>query len=198
LEENEDNQVAIWVSVPPKDPHYSMKMRMLGGVRQGMQKHRFQIPIDYKEKVTMECFSLLRFAHAKDSELMLLQSGQAEFDIKKIEPISIRNELLVLKHLAKVCTGVAAEFDTTLEQDNKMLADLNLLPMYSNRRNCVLMRRGEKEVCHYYIDLEKEITPLVNMAWKDFKKAATKAYSGKGRFDSYITTVIAPLLKGDH
>lgn len=73
----------IWLALPQSDPHYSMKVRMLGNTKIGIgngvlpnQPKRFQIPIDYAEDVTKECFSFLRFVHAKDSELLLLSSNE--------------------------------------------------------------------------------------------------------------------------
>jgi len=57
------------------------------------------------------------------------------------------------------------------------------------------MRRGEKEVYHFYIDLAKECIPYLQMQWKDLKKIAAKCQSGKGRFDQYVTLVIVPLVK---
>src|SRR5687767_10061585 len=76
---------------------------------------RFQIPIDYNEDVTKECFSFLRFVHAKDSELLLLSSNE-KFDVKKIEPISIRNELEVIEDLHIAAQTSLSQFETTLEE----------------------------------------------------------------------------------
>ena len=195
LEDNEDNQIAVWVGLILDDPHYAMKCRYMGGPRAGAQLQRFQIPIDYKEKAAKECFSFLRFAHAKDSELLLLSSEEKEVNVKDIAPLSIRNELSVVKHIARVCESCLREFDSTVEEDEAMLkrGDLTM-----NERNAVLMRKGEKEVGRYYIELEAEMEKLVNMPWKDFKRTAQKAYSGRGKFDAYVTGIVVPLLKGDH
>ena len=195
LEDNEDNQIAVWVGLIRDDPHYAMKCRYMGGARAGAQLQRFQIPIDYKEKAAKECFSFLRFAHAKDSELLLLSSEEKEVNVKDIAPLSIRNELSVVKHIARACESCLREFDSTVEEDEALLkrSDLSM-----NERNAVLMRKGEKEVGRYYIELEAEMEKLVSMPWKDFKRTAQKAYSGRGKFDAYVTGIVVPLLKGDH
>ena len=195
LEDNEDNQIAVWVGLIRDDPHFAMKCRYMGGPRAGAQLQRFQIPIDYKEKAAKECFSFLRFAHAKDSELLLLSSEEKEVNVKDIAPLSIRNELSVVKHIARACESCLREFDTTVEEDEALLkrADLSM-----NDRNAILMRKGEKEVGRYYVELEAEMDKLVNMPWKDFKRTAQKAYSGRGKFDAYVTGIVVPLLKGDH
>lgn len=198
LEENEDNQAVMFFSLPTSDPQFAMKVRLIAGanasaerIKRESKPRRFQIPMDYNEDVTKECFSFLRFAHAKDSEIMLLSSNE-KLDIKKIEPISIRNEVEVINDLAAAASVSLKEFETTVEEDNALLArdDLTM-----NIRNAVIMRRGEKQVLQYYIDLAKEVIPMTKMPWKDLKKIAAKCVSGKGRFDNYITYVIAPLVK---
>jgi histone-lysine N-methyltransferase SETD3 len=171
LEENSaDNQAVMWFTLPTSDAHYSMKVRLLGTSKIGVtpnQPKRFQIPMDYSEDVTKECFSFLRFVHAKDSELMLLSSNE-KFDVKKIEPISVRNELEVINDLAIAAQTSLSQFDTSIEQDNAILADPTIT---SNIRNAVLMRRGEKQVLEYYADLANEIRPLFDMQWSQFKKS---------------------------
>lgn len=43
--------------------------------------HReFQIPMTYKEKKTKECFTFLRFAHARDRELLLFSTSPVSSD----------------------------------------------------------------------------------------------------------------------
>ena len=170
-------------------------MSLHGRPRQGAQLQRFQIPIDSKDKATKEAFSFLRFVHAKDSELLLLSADAKEVNIKSVAPISMRNELSVVKHLARECEACLAEFDTTIEQDDQLLASTSCT---MNERNAILMRKGETEVALHYINLEKEMEKLMRMPWKDLKRTAAKAYNGRGKFDDYITTVIVPLIKSDH
>jgi histone-lysine N-methyltransferase SETD3 len=193
LEENEDNQAVIPLSIPQTDPHFQMKLRFLGG-HPSSTKRKFQIPIQYKEKETKEAFSFARFAFAKDSEIMVLSSAD-DFKIDDIEPISIRNEIQVLQALANSARKQLSYFETTLEEDNKILSDLKTCPMYSNYRNGILMRRGEKEVLHYYIKLADTAIPLLEQDWKEIKKRAAKMASGKGEFDQYVTHVVVPLVK---
>ena len=118
---------------------------------------------------------------------------------RDVNPISIRNELSAVKHIAHTCAACLREFDTTVEEDERLLRGEGLQkPLSMNERNAILMRKGEKEVALYYIELEREMEKLVALPWKDFKRTAAKAYSGRGKFDAYITGVVVPLLKGDH
>jgi histone-lysine N-methyltransferase SETD3 len=195
LEDNEDNQAVIPVDIPTTDPHYPLKLSYLGGHASAC-KRRFQIPIQYKEKEAKEAFSFTRFALAQDSEIMLLGGGAdgAEFKVDDIEPISIRNEIAVLRVLADSAAKQLARFESTVDEDNKLLADPEK-KLTTNIRNAILMRRGEKEVLMYYIQLAKEVVPLLEKPWKDLKKVAAKCSTGKGKFDQYITAVVVPLGK---
>lgn len=67
------------------------------------------------------------------------------------------------------------------------------------------MRRGEKQVLHYYVDLANVCLPLMSLSWGQFKKAAGYIYleifllfSSKLddiRFEYYMTIVVVPLMK---
>lgn len=192
LDVNEDNEVVMRVQLPASDPHYNMKIRFLGG-REINAKREFQVPCNYKEKKCKELFSFLRYIHAVDSELMLLSSGEG-FKLNEIEPISIRNEIAALTHIKQVAQGVMAGFPETLQHDRDLLASDKLV-MYSNRRNCVVMRRGEKEVLQWYIDTADKAIPFLKLPWKDLKRKAAKCYQGTTSFDAYVTQVVVPLVK---
>jgi len=192
LDDNEDNEVVIRLQLPKADAHFAMKLRMLGG-RETSAKREFQIPANYKEKKTKELFSFMRFVHAKDSELLLLSSSDG-FKLDEIEPISIANEIKALTDISDACKVVVKGFDTTLEHDIKLL-ESGELPMYSNLRNCVIMRRGEKEVLHWFIELAEKAIPLLQMNWRDLKRTAAKSYQKNSKFDAYVTGAIVPLVK---
>lgn len=193
LDENEDNEAVLRLQLPDSDPHYAMKIRFLGG-REGNAKREFQVPGSYREKKTKEMFAFLRFVHAKDSELMLL--GQTDgFKLDDIEALSLRNETSVLESLCDESKRMLAKFETSYEDDKKLIAS-NVLPEFSNHRNCVIMRFGEKEVLHGFVTLAEKCIPMLKMPWKDLKKVAAKCSQGTTPFDFYVTAVVTPLVKG--
>lgn len=51
-------------------------------------------------------------------------------------------------------------FDTTLDQDNALLDDPSLAV---NLRNAILMRRGEKQVAHFYRELALEAIRVLSL-----------------------------------
>jgi len=84
-----------------------------------------------------------------------------------------------------------------------------------NQRNCVLMRRGEKQVLEHYVALHAEVQQLLSRleacrtgstglhlpggrpVWQDFVTAFVQPRYGSGErpFDLYLTTVFVPLLR---
>jgi len=194
LDQNEDNQVVFTLEVPPEDPQYKMKIRFLGGYK-GAGKRKFQIPVDYKEKVTKEAFSFLRFAFAKDKELITLSSSYG-INVKELEPISLRNEIDVLKAFSEEAKRVLTTFDCSLDDDNKLLADPER-KLTMNIRNAILMRRGEKEVLWHYIDLCRAAVTLSERPWPEIKSTHAQLVANKlrGPFDFYLTSVFIPLIK---
>jgi histone-lysine N-methyltransferase SETD3 len=190
LEDNEDNEATIRVGLPSSDPHYSMKLRMLGG-REHSAKREFQIPATFGHKKVKELLSFMRFINAVDAELMMLSAGE-NFKLDEIGPISIRNEKKVLEDIRKASTDAYNAFSDSLEHDNKMLAeeikDWNI-------RNCVVMRRGEKQVLRWFIDLADKALPLLDMPWKDLKRTAAKNQGSKGSIEQYISNVVVQLVK---
>eukprot|EP00954_Amorphochlora_amoebiformis_P021015 1343540-Amorphochlora_amoeboformis.AAC.1 len=67
--------------------------------------------------------------------------------------------------------------------------------MDMNHRNCIMMRCGEKETLHWYIELATKAIPLLNMSWKDLKRIAAKCHQQQTRFNYYVTEVVVPLVK---
>lgn len=136
-------------------------------------------------------FGWLRFLHANEHELRMMQAREG-MKIEEVEPVTTRLEIEVLKHVLQSANAALAAFDTTLEEDNALLK-ANQFPS-SNHRNCVIQRRGEKQVLRWWRDLATKAIPLLHMKWTDLKKMASKFLSPSAR-DHYITHVVANLVK---
>ena len=195
LDVNDENQSCLWFTLPPSDPMVQMKLRLLASGKVHVtagQPRRFQLPVEYTADSTRECFSFLRFVHAKDSELLLLTSNE-KFDVKKIDPLSLRNEREVLADLALAAETSMSQFECSLEEDERLLSSNDLS---SNVRNAILMRRGEKQVLTFYIGLASAVQPILDMPKKEFKKfIQRRATGGKGIYDNYIDSVLIPLIR---
>jgi len=171
LDFNEDNQVALFFDIP-KDESYSIKSKLLGSQR----SRRFQIAFEHKERCTKKCVSWLRVAHATIEELLPITKLQ---DITIIDPINIQNEHRVMQAVARAAQDILKTFDTSLEQDNKMLEDNSGLTM--NQRACVVMRRGEKEILNAYLELAKHLTAIEGYDVKKVQKYFAQHIKGRGR-----------------
>jgi len=200
LEKNADNEALLRFTLPPTDPNFSIKARLLresisDREGEGVLKE-FQIPMSYKEKKVQKCFSFLRLMNALQKEMMMFSDDRGVDEIQP--PISIRNEQLSLLALSKSARTSLELFTHSLEHDQALLADEKNYPKLTNKRNIVLMRRGEKEVLTFYVNLAKTCIPLLRMQWKDLKKEVASKY--KDRDDSnplsnYINSVVVPLVK---
>ncbi len=172
-------------------------MNFLGGLPQHALRD-LQIPTSYHDKKTRDAFAFVRFVCADATELLLITDlyQPMHFKVEDLEPLSLRNETHVLQMLQLTARGILANFDTSLEEDTTLLQDPTLT---SNQRNCVVVRRGEKQVLQHYIDLADVCIPLLAQPWSVLRrKAAQHTAHGSGRFDAYIALVVAPLVQAQN
>merc|ERR1712003_301953 len=185
LEKNLDNEALMTFELPRNDPQYAIKARHLGF-------HKGD-----NEKKVKEAFSFLRVLHAQGNEFLIISSADG-LRLEDIPPLSIRNETNVLTSLAVAATKSLKKFSTTLEFDNKLLENEEEYPKYGNKRNSVLMRRGEKDVLTFYVNLMKICISLFKMKLKDLKNKLRKDKKFKDN-DSplmlYINHVVVPLVQ---
>ena len=188
--------------LPSNDPQFATKARHLGFNMNDEEKDKkdfvkkdFQIPMQYKEKKVKAAFSFLRVIHAQGNEFLIISSADG-LRLEDIPPLSIRNEKSTITSLAAAATKSINKFETTLEYDNEILKDERLL---LHRRNSVLMRRGEKQVLQFYIDLKEICLPLFAMKFKDLKiKLRTEKELFKDNDSAlmqYINYVVVPLVQ---
>lgn len=85
----------------------------------------------------------------------------------------IYQEMKVLKIIGKYARIALNEFDTSFESDQQLL----LSNMDLNMRNIVLARIEEKEIFHFFSELEKKIVPLLNITSLAELKIILKTHS---------------------
>jgi hypothetical protein len=91
-----------------------------------------------------------------------------------VAPISISNELAVLRLIQKAAEESLNRFPNNLDYDKTLLKDQQTYPPYSNQRNVIIMRAGEKEVLHKWLDL----TRAGHIALQMEKRSSQKFMSG--------------------
>jgi len=186
----EDNEAVMLAELPRTDPLFRMKLGFLNG----RPRRDFQVPALHKHEKSKEYWSFWRIVHAEGSEMMLMQESTG-YELKEISPLSVDNEIKVLTSMKAAALKALAGFDHDLKTDHKLLKINKFEDM--NHRNCILMRCGEKEVLHWYIDMADKAIPMLKMAWKDMKRLATKCYQNPTRFNQYVTEIVVPLVKSN-
>ena len=197
----EDNEVCMRFTLSASDPLYAVKARLLGSTSRGGIVREFQVPATYREtsdreKKTRDMFTFLRIAAATSEEIVALQSAKASADgrIDESEALSPRNEHVVLTLIRHSAVDVLSGFTHTVEEDDALLASEEAAAD-SNYRNCIVMRRGEKVVLHWYITCAEVGCSLLETPWRDARRVIAKKFAGSAPIDFYVQTVIAPLMK---
>ena len=71
---------------------------------------------------------------------------------------SIANECAALILLKNTCENMLSKYETTLEEDKRILEEQALT---YNEKNCIVLRMGEKEVLHYYINFAERTLKIL-------------------------------------
>jgi len=162
-EVNEDNEAVIRIAMSPEDPAYEDKCAIGSRYVELSCIKTFQIPMQYDDpnNKVKQAFSYARFIVATKEEVKE-HFDHHHFIISEVPPISFANEARVLELLANAATESLNLFPHSFEHDLELLDDKEAYPLLSNKRNIVLMRSGEKRVLLHFINLHKELSPLLN------------------------------------
>ena len=86
----------------------------------------------------------------------LTVAAKMEEGLGLVRPLSMATEERVLGALGELCEARLAGFETTLEEDERLLLDEKLS---RNTRNCLLLLRGEKRLLLAYAGLARTFLP---------------------------------------
>lgn len=143
----------------------------------GQPAQTFQVQPDYGAAETRRMFGFLRRGLAGHPEPV----GEAA-----ALPISVQNETLVLLSIAAACQGALEAFGSTIEEDDRILAD----PALSiQARNCVLARRGEKTVLHRFLGFVQLAVAWLRQTTPDREAAAALGLT-PGPFAGYASEIL--------
>merc|ERR1719285_1413322 len=158
-EENEDNEAVMHLELDKDDPTKKLKCSVSGLNSNLNYLKSFQMPMQYKspDYKVRHAFSYVRFLAATEEDLN--EFFEKKFCITNVPPVSYQNENRVLEMFARAAQRALHGFTHSLVHDLKLLADLDKYPLFSNARNSVLMRSGEKRVLEYFINLYKRVGP---------------------------------------
>ena len=135
------NELQLNFELSPDDPLFTAKRAFINA------RMQFSVTMNAPDDSTMECLNYLRVREATQEELAGIRSR-----FKRRGPLSVENEIRTFRALAQAAEAQLARYPTTLEEDDEMLENGGLDP-FSNRRHAVIVIRGEKEICHFFIRL---------------------------------------------
>lgn len=186
---NDGNEYPFKVALTPSDLHYRLKKNIL----EYGSELTLRVMASLKEEVFLEVIGMLRFIELEEEHLLpqLVQECTAEnsrFKPGRVPPISKKNELSVLRRLKALAFEGLNAYPETLAQDNVLLTT----DLTQNQRNCVLMRKGEKEILTWFINFVDTVTPLLSLQPKELRKAPRPAM-----FEDYVSNCIAALVKNE-
>lgn len=148
-----------------------------------LTKRTYRALADITEENCIKMFSFLRFVEF-DGDIMILVEAKMIDEKKKTDKdegykaenlnvLSVHNELKVHQKLKSYSEFYLQSYPNDLEQDDKLLAQDDKQQFLSfNQRNCVLFRKGEKEILHWFIEFSSYCTRILSLKWKDAKKEA--------------------------
>lgn len=149
---------------------------------------KFRVVENLEDKVMHEFLSWIRFVEFDENITLIMQYQSAAiqaanrnrrgddsdsdddsdaskgFKAKDLPPLSIRNERKVLEKIYKLSKESYDKYETTLEEDLKILEERTDLTF--NERNCVLYRSGEKQILKFLMTSAQKMLPLLDMDFK--------------------------------
>jgi hypothetical protein len=157
-EDNPDDTLVLYLSVP-EDAEEAEAKRELLSLTAPASRRRFEVPLHYGHSSTVAMFSFLRVAHADARELArLIEEAREEGGLSEVPPLSAETEARAFRALGDACEARLAGFETTLEEDERLLQEADLS---RNARNCLLLRRGEKRLLEAYAGLARAFLPAL-------------------------------------
>ena len=94
------------------------------------------------------------------------------------------------------CDLSLSKYPTSLQEDLQILQkDQKDGKLGFNKRNCVLLRKGEKEILYFLRDMAYRVFYIVRMNAKDALKEIA-GWETSEEFKMYFTEVVCPLLDG--
>tara|TARA_B110000208_G_C11754820_1_gene424804 strand:+ start:1343 stop:1855 length:513 start_codon:yes stop_codon:yes gene_type:complete len=95
-----------------------------------------------------------RTAAATPEEIAQMQPGRAG------RIMSLANEARMIDFIANAMRTQLARYPSTIEEDDARLASEGLEP-FCNERNAIIVVRGEKEICLFWIQIADLIRPIL-------------------------------------
>ena len=173
IEDNEDDEIKIHLSLNNNDKRYKDKVKVLGN-----SNKKFTLVKNCRDEQSLLFFSWVR---------IMEYNG----DFKGISinsPIMLKNELNMLKKVKEIMQSYLKNYKSTLEDEEKLLKEKRN-SMNFNEFNCCIMRIGELRIFRYYIDLCEKCSELFNKGKGEIEKILNGKNPNFKDYEGYIKEV---------
>ena len=190
--ENDADEYPLKLALDPSDQYFEAKASLV----QGQDPFTVRLMASTNEQAFTELFGLLRFLEFDDKRglaKLIQECTDTETGIFKPTLMlkhSFHNEQRALLRLKAVMEERLSLYSTTLEQD----LDLLQTQLAENQRNIVMIRKGEKVILGWYLQLVEVCLPILLSA--DMKELRSRKKTGTP-YDDYISQVVTPLVRAE-
>jgi len=212
------NEFSFKLSLDIQDPTYKIKERMMTSRDEGFSTDpctswRLNLSMHFETESNLNSFCFARFIFASPREMThlprRLPSRGEGFSYPSdgsrgniVMPISVANETAVLQCFKEKAAYQLSLFDTSLEEDYERRPQL--VPL-SNEWNACNLLIGEKEVCHYVLDLCDDCCRMFAMNYQQATEYVqsrkkqhimnSEANAVENEIVDYLEKICLPLMK---
>ena len=130
------------------------------------KQKKFRISENILDCQVIDFFSYLRYMLYDESLDVLFKMMNENYKMLRddlssgfylISPLTVKNELRVLKKIHEICIKELSKYPSSLEEDQELIRkeQNNEITLTYNIRNCVIMRLGEKKILNFYLILAR-------------------------------------------
>jgi len=159
------NKIALKAKLRDEDPALREKLFL------SPRQKKVNVSMSHQSKETREALGFMRIVVATPDECRVMGKNH-------VGVVSVRNEVAAIKAVAVMCENRLKGYPTSWEEDKKRLQTLK---PFTNERNALVVIAGEKEICHMWIRVAREIAEITDKSSSPTErtKRVTSTYSGR-------------------
>ena len=159
------NKIALKAKLRDEDPALREKLFL------SPRQKKVNVSMSHQSKETREALGFMRIVVATPDECRVMGKNH-------VGVVSVRNEVAAIRAVAEMCEKRLKGYPTTWEEDKTMLQKLK---PFTNKRNALVVIAGEKEICHMWIRVAREIAEINDKSSSPTErtKRVTSTYSGR-------------------
>ncbi len=176
VENNKANLASVEVFLSKQDPQFEQKKTLLADKAQST----FRLSIECHQEF-YHCLQFLRVS-TMDLSTQSLNNKKDEIDLE--------NEISALSKFILCCEASLHNFASSLQEDRSMLR--NKYHVYNRDgdiKNAILMRAGEKEVLHYWIDTATSYRDLLETPQETLESILLRETNHHSKLAAYLQSV---------